>query len=60
MQPVGSIGEQVAMFVHATALDRRIRPKRRDRFIQSGAAVDDDEFGSWQAARDEVVEESPP
>ena len=60
MQPIRRVGEQVAMLVHSAALDRRVRPKRRERLIEAGAAIDNDQFRSSQAARDQVVEQSPP
>ena len=35
MQPVGRMGEQVAMLVYGAALDRRVGPERRERLIQT-------------------------
>ena len=46
--------------MHGAALDRPVRPKRRERLVQAGTAIDDDEFRVSQAARDEVVEQRPP
>ena len=48
------------MLVDRAALNRHIGPERRQRLVQAGTAVDDDEFRRLQAARDQVVQQSPP
>src|SRR5208337_2252373 len=39
VQPLGRVSEQVAMLVHRAALDRRVRPQRRQRLFQARRAV---------------------
>ena len=55
VQAVRRVGEQVAVLVHGAALDRRLRPKRRKRLIEAGAAIDDNEFWSSQSLSQKVA-----
>ena len=57
---VGGVGEQVPVLVDGAALGRHLRPQRRQRLLQAGGAVDDQELGRLQPAGDEVVEQRPP
>jgi hypothetical protein len=54
------MGQQIALLMHGAALDRNIGPQRRQRLLQAGRAVDDDEFRRLQAAFDQIVEQRPP
>ena len=35
MQPLGRMGEEIAVLVHRAALDRRVWPQRRQRIFQA-------------------------
>ena len=48
------------MLVNRAALCRDVRPQRRERLLQTGRAVDDQELGRLQPAGDEIVEQRPP
>src|SRR5438132_5611289 len=54
------MGKKIAMFVNRAALDQNIRPKRGQRPLKAGSAIDDDELRRFQAAVDEIIEERPP
>ena len=60
VQPLGRMGEQIAVLVHRAALDRHVGPQRRQRLFEARRAVDDDEFRRLQSAPDEIVEQRPP
>src|SRR6202023_2601244 len=60
MQPIGSMSEKIAMFMHGAALDSDIGPQCCKRLLEAGRAVDDDKFRRFQAALDEIVEKRPP
>ena len=60
MQPVRRVSEEITVLVHRAALNRHIGPERRQRLVQAGTAVDDDEFRRLQAARGQVVQQGPP
>ncbi len=53
-------GQEVAVLVNRAALNQNIRPKRGQRLLEAGSAIDDDELRRLQAAIDEAVEERPP
>lgn len=48
------------MLVHRAALGRHLGPERRQRLLQAGGAVDDQERRGAQAAGDQVFEHGPP
>jgi hypothetical protein len=54
------VGEKVAVLVHGAALNRHVGPKRRERLIKAGTAIDNNEFRRLQTARNEIIEQSPP
>ena len=54
------VGQQVAVLVDRAPLGRHLGPQRGQRPLEPGRAVDDEELGRAQAARDEVVEQGPP
>ena len=60
MQPLRCMCQQVTMLVHRTALDRNVRPERRQGRVEAGTAIDDDQFRRLQAPLDEIVEQRPP
>jgi hypothetical protein len=60
MQPIGSMSEKIAMFMHGAALDSDIEPQCCKRLLEAGRAVNDDKFRRFQAALDEIVEKRPP
>ena len=60
VQPVWRVGEKVAVLVHGAALNRHVGPKRRERLIKAGTAIDNNEFRRLQTARNEIIEQSPP
>src|SRR5512132_1681368 len=60
VQMVGGVREQVPVLVDGAALGRHLGPQRRQRLLEAGSAVDDQEFGRLQPAGDQVVEERPP
>ena len=54
------MGQQVAVLVDRTALDRHVVPQRCDRLIQAGRAINDQQFGRCQAPGHQVIQESAP
>ena len=42
------------------ALDRNVRPERRQGRVEAGTAINDDQFRRLQAPADEIVEQRPP
>src|SRR5271166_5059517 len=43
VQPVGRVGEKIAMLVHRAALDWHVAPERGKSFLEALRAIDDDE-----------------
>src|SRR5258707_2220831 len=60
MQPVGCMGEQVAMLVDGAALSRHVTPQGRQRLLQPGPAIDNQKPWLDQPALDEIVENDAP
>ena len=48
------------MLVHGAALDRHTVPHGGDCVLEPRGAIDDEEFGSAQAALDEIIEHRTP
>jgi hypothetical protein len=55
-----SPSEQITMFVHRAPLNRHAIPSGGNCALEPGAAIDDEELGTPQAARDKVVEHGAP
>jgi hypothetical protein len=60
MQPIRRMRQQVAVFMHGTALRWDLGPERGQRLLEPGSAVDDQKFRRLQATRDEVVKDRAP
>src|SRR5919202_349834 len=60
MQPLGRVGQKVAVLVNRAALERNIGPQRRKCFLQAGGPIHDDELGCLQATGREIVEQRAP
>src|SRR5260370_27199492 len=60
MQPLGSVGEQVAVLVDGGGLRRRIAPDGGQSRLQARTAVDDQEFRLAQPTLHEVIENRSP
>ena len=60
MQPLGRMGQQVAVLVDGAALGWHIAPERSQRLLQPGPAVDHQELRLTQPAPDEIVENGAP
>ncbi len=54
------MGQQVAVLVDRTALERHVVPQRCDRLLQAGRAINDQQFGRCQAPGHQVIQESAP
>jgi hypothetical protein len=54
------MGQQVAVLVHRTALERYVVPQGGDGLFQTWRAVDDDQLGHCQPTGHQVGEEDPP
>jgi len=46
--------------MRAAALNRHVGPKRGERLIKAGTAINNNEFRRFQTARNEIIEQSPP
>jgi len=60
MQPLGSVGQQVAVLVDRAALGWHVTPEGGQRPLQPSPAVDDQELRLAQPAPDEIVEHGAP
>ena len=60
MQPLGSVGQQVAVLVDRAALGWHVTPEGGQRLLQPSPAVDDQELWLAQPALDEIVEHGAP
>jgi hypothetical protein len=60
VQPIGSMGQKIAMFMNCAALDQGVQPQCSQRFLKAWSAIDDDEFRRAEAAFDEIIEKRPP
>src|ERR1700730_13097255 len=60
MQPLGRVGEQVAVLVDRAALGRHVAPERGQRLLQPAPTVNNEELWLAQPALDEIVENGTP
>jgi hypothetical protein len=60
MQPLGRVGEQVAVLVNRAALGRHVAPERGQRLLQPAPTVNNQELWLAQPALDEIVEDGAP
>ena len=60
MQVIGGVGQEVSVLVNRVALSWHLRPQRRQRLLQAGRAVDDQDMGRLQPAGDQVVKQRSP
>src|SRR5581483_1605308 len=60
MQALGRMRQQVPVLVRGTALHRHAIPHGGDYSLKPWRAVDNEEFGTAQAAPDEIVEQDTP
>src|SRR5205823_10384334 len=60
VQPLGRVGEQVAVLVDRAALGRHVAPEHSQRLLQPAPAVDNQELWLAQPAPDEIVEDGAP
>src|SRR5205823_6436696 len=56
----GSMRQKIAMLVYRAPLHQRLRPHQPERLLQPRRAVDSNELGRLQPARDQVVEQRAP
>jgi hypothetical protein len=54
------MGEQVTLLMHGAALHRHVVPQAGERRFEPLAAIDDHQVRLGQAARQQIVENSPP
>src|SRR6516165_5310897 len=60
VQPLGRVGQQVALLVNGAALGWHIAPERGQRLFQPGSAVDNQQLWPAQPALDQIVENHAP
>src|SRR6266516_7228653 len=60
VQALGRVREEIAMLVNRAPLDRHSVPDGGNRLLEPRRAVDDEELGPSEAARDEIVKDGAP
>ena len=60
VQALGRVREEIAMLVNRAPLDRHTVPDGGNRLLEPRRAVDEEELGRSEAARDEIVEDGAP